>query len=156
MLTPFQLKHWQITDINPPSANEKIWKCPSSPKPATGATGVDMYLFYFTGSYPGYPNYAMMTNWKSDAFFYGTLSPARPEDEGPIVGDDINNWTGDVNGGTLGKAINGPHAGSADEFNGGNQVFSDGHGKWYNQSGYDKSNPKWLDGANHQYFWPEE
>lgn len=146
--------------INAPSATEKVWKCPSSRKPATGLTGADIYLFYFTGSYPGYPNYALMTNWEDHAFFDpssdGFLSPARPDDQGPIVGDDINNWTGVKNGSSLGQIINGPHADSEDEFSGGNQVFADGHGKWYNKADYTTSSPKWESGAGHQYFWPNE
>lgn len=145
--------------IKPPTLTEPVWKCPSSPKPASGASGNDMYLFYFTGSYPGFPNYQMMTNWDPvpdpSNPFKGTLTPAKVDNEGPIIGDDINNWTGKINGGTLGKVINGPHAGSNDEFSGGNQVFSDGHGKWHNHAEYNKSSPKWLDGMNHQYFWPE-
>lgn len=147
--------------INAPGPNEPVWKCPSSPQPPTGENGVDMYLFYFTGSYPSFPNYAMMTNWKSNTSFKGTLSPERPEDPGPIIGDDINNWTGTVNNGSLGNEdeTNGPHKGSDDIFTGGNQVFSDGHGKWYNKADYKSSTPttwKWESDMGHHYYWPEE
>ena len=147
--------------IAAPGPTEKIWKCTSSKKYATGPLvigGVNcMFLANYPGSTPSWANYAMMTNWKGHPFFKGTLSPAKVDDEGPLVGDDLNDWTGSENSGACGTIINGPHGNSDENFAGGNQVFSDGHGKWYNAPDLESQGEKWHDtvGGN-KYYWAEE
>lgn len=142
--------------IDPPSETQEVWKCPSSPKPATGLLGSNMFLAHYPGALPGQPNYAMMTNWKSHPFFTGNLSPAKPDDPGPIVGDDVNDWTGEKNASGSGAVVNGPHADSQQKFTGANQVFSDGHGKWYNFADITKHGSRWDVSSGNQYFWVEE
>jgi len=143
--------------INPPNSTGSIWKCPSSQKSPSGSDGTNMWLVNYPGAHPGQANYSIMTNWKSDGRFLGTLSPEKPEDSGPIVGDDINNWTGTRNNPAAGVVINGPHAKSNEEFTGGNQVFSDGHGKWYTPADIENPGPKWEDvGSGNRYYWAEE
>ncbi|MBN1863436.1 MAG: DUF1559 domain-containing protein [Victivallales bacterium] len=146
----------------PGSMDSDLWRCPSGKKAPTGVSGGNMFLANYPGSFPGQANYAIMTNWNtatwtSVSIYRGSLSPSSAKDPvGPLIGDDINDWTGSVNAAGV-KIMNGPHTRNQSEwFAGGNQVFSDGHGKWYDRNAYPVlSNPNWNSGSN-RYWWPEE
>lgn len=150
--------------INQPgSAQNDLWQCPSSKYSPRGVAGSDMFLAYYTGSLPSYANYAIMSNWNTDTwnsngnnYYKKSLSPSSSKDPvGPLVGDDVNDWTGAVNGAS-GNIMNGPHANESEWFEGGNQAFSDGHADWYGQSEYPIiTDPCWYSGSN-AYWWPEE
>lgn len=137
-----------------------LWKCPSSNFFAKGELDGEIKLYGIKNSIP-YPNYAIMTNWINqeayDAVNSPGLSPTNisKDSTGPICGDDINNWTGPDNDGNPGPQIYGSHSKENGDAMGGNQVFSDGHGKWYNfldirKSWENPSSPKKA------YYWPEQ
>ena len=92
------------------------------------------------------------------ANYFGTRSPSTPKDPvGPLVGDCINDWTGEINKVlTAGMGvINGPHAAQNERFTGGNQIFSDGHGTWYSRAAI-LAKPVPLKIGDNSYYWLEE
>lgn len=145
-----------------PANGINIWKCPSSHYFPVGIDAGEIKLFGMDGAI-GRSNYAIMTNWKGETP-YNDAHPTTPgrspsnvskEKTGPIVGDDVNDWTGLENSGGAGKQINDAHCTSSGDAMGGNQIFSDGHGKWYNISEITSSGPSWS-APNNKYYWPEQ
>lgn len=105
------------------------------------------------------PNFMVLTNWKDYASYTSTTkkSPSSLKDAvGSLVGDCVNNWMGIINA-TIGirTLVTGPHAKVNNELaEGGNFVFSDGHGRWFTK--VQLSNlPQWSDGTGRKYYWPE-
>ncbi len=141
-----------------------IWKCPSSRDFPVGINAGEIKLYGMDGTI-GKPNYAIMTNWIEETEYNECHSPGlsptnvSKDKTGPIVGDNINGWTGRKNYETPNKQINGPHCTSSGDAIGGHQVFSDGHGKWYN-IGELASAPAWSgtdsSGKSKKYYWAEE
>jgi len=139
--------------------NEKLWTCPAAPIAPTGDDGTQIRLFGMEGAVGG-PNYALMTNWKGQAVYDGVspngLSPTSTRDAvGPLVGDDVNDWTGNQNSGpNAGTVVTAPHLGGGEKVTGANQIFSDGHGKWFHAGQILDGGPKWS-GPNNNYYWVE-
>lgn len=137
-----------------------LWKCPSSVVFPKGIDSDDVRLYGEDWGI-GWANYALMTNWQGIPE-YDSISPngkspfnVCKDPIGPIVGDSINNWTGEKNSGTIGSQINGTHCTSIKDAMGMNQVFSDGHGKWYN-IGDIRGGPAWQGDDDKKFYWPDE
>lgn len=138
--------------------NIQIWKCNSSRFFPVGLNAGEVKLFGMDGG-RGVANYAIMTNWKDVPEY--VHSPGRSPNDiqkdrvGPIVGDSVNNWTGDTAG-----QINGSHCSSSGSAMGGNQVFSDGRGQFYNIAEITSYGPAWTGAAFSRpvvkYYWPEQ
>lgn len=137
-----------------------LWKCPSSRFYPVGTDAGEIKLFGMDGT-TGRANYALMTNWKGETAYDSVHSPGlsptnvSKDDVGPICGDDVNDWTGNDNAGGAGAQINDAHCTTSGDAMGGNQVFSDGHGKWYNIAEITENGPAWS-GPNNKYYWPEQ
>ncbi len=138
-----------------------VWKCPSGSHFPNGLDGDDVKLFGVSGGGIGWANYALMTNW-SGFSEYDTPSPngSSPanvckDSIGPIVGDCVSDWTGEMNAGSLGSQINGSHCTSMKDAMGMHQIFSDGHGSWYN-IGDIKSALAWEGADRKKFYWPDK
>lgn len=107
-------------NIPVPGPDAELWNCPSSEMAPFGEDGNEIRLFGFENGV-GEANYAIMTNWKGQPDYDGAspagLSPQSTRDPvGPLVGDDVNDWTGQRNSGAAaGTVINGPHTGPGDK-----------------------------------------
>ncbi len=141
------------------AGTNKVWRCPSSKAVPNGVEGGQVRLFYYDGS-TGQPNYAIMANWNGTSEYDDQsptdLSPSTVRDAtGPLVGDDVNDWTGTRNAdGGAGTVVTGPHQLGEEVVAGGNQLFSDGHGKWFSATSYTTPGAQWRSAFNN-YYWVE-
>lgn len=137
-----------------------VWKCGSSRYFPVGLNSGEIKLFGLNGGV-GIANYAIMTNWIGQAEYDAVHSPGlspnniNKDKVGPVIGDSINDWTGTENTPLAGKQINGTHATQAGDAIGGNQVFSDGRGQWYNIGDIKTNGPAWS-GPSNKYYWLEQ
>ena len=136
-----------------------LWRCSSSPAFPLGNDSGDVRLYGQSGAV-SWANYAIMCNWKGISE-YDSKSPegssptnVSKDKIGPIIGDSVNDWTGEANSGAVGRQINGSHSTPARDAMGMNQIFSDGHGKWYNIG--EVGGVAWESSDRKKFYWPDK
>ena len=143
----------------PMPGGELLWTCPTPGQRPAGRDGTSKNIRLYSSN--NSPNYAIMTNWKGVAAYdnppegrNGTgKSPSSSKDnEGPLVGDCITNWSGAAPG----SKLNGPHHNNRGTPTGANQVFFDGHGNWRSYRELLSRGYQWEDATGREYYWYEE
>jgi len=107
-----------------------IWNCPSTPPGRGLTTSADQFVL---------DNYVIQTHYEGVSGYNGSLSPARADDPvGPMVADHIQwwpslpGWRSQHGSGPFREGS--PWQGRFAPLFGYNQIFSDGHGRWFSRS----------------------